>query len=229
MYFSRISLMSPGAIDTARLANLMCNDGYREHQYLWRLFEKDLDADRDFLFRREQIEGWPRFFMISDRLPVHAKDVWKIESKGYEPHIKEGQQLAFSLRVNPVVTRLSEAGKKQRHDVVMDLKKRMDYQSMPKADRPSIQSLIQQAGLDWLAARAGKYGFSFNLDAVRVDAYLRHSVTKKVRKKTIKFSTLDYTGLLTVMDPERFQSALFQGIGPAKAFGCGLLLVRPVR
>lgn len=229
MYFSRISLMSPGAMDTARLANLMCSDGYREHQYLWKLFEKDPDADRDFLFRREQVGGWPRFFMISDRLPAHANDVWKIESKGYEPQIKAGQPLAFSLRVNPVVTRLSKAGKKQRHDVVMDLKKRMDYQSMPKADRPSIQSLIQQAGLDWLEARAEKYGFSFSPGAVRVDAYLRHSVTKQVRKKTIKFSTLDYTGLLTVVDPERFQLALFQGIGPAKAFGCGLLLVRPAR
>ncbi|MEA2080768.1 MAG: type I-E CRISPR-associated protein Cas6/Cse3/CasE [Pseudomonadota bacterium] len=45
--------------------------------------------------------------------------------------------------------------------------------------------------------------------------------------KEINFSTLDYSGLLTVTDPELFKAALFQGIGPAKAFGCGLLLVRP--
>lgn len=229
MYFSRISLVNPGAIDTARLANLVCGDGYREHQYLWKLFEKAPDADRDFLFRREQVGGWPRFFMISDRLPAHANDVWKIESKGYAPQLYAGQQLAFSLRVNPVVTRLSETGKKQRHDVVMDLKKRMDYQSMPKADRPSMPSLIQKAGLAWLEARSGKYGFSFDQGAVRVDGYLRHSVTKKAGREMISFSTLDYAGLLTVIDPEQFQLALFQGIGPAKAFGCGLLLVRPAR
>lgn len=229
MYFSRISLMSPGTIDTTRLASLVCGDGYREHQYLWKLFEKDPDADRDFLFRREQVGGWPRFFMISDRLPAHANDVWKIESKDYAPQIRAGQQLGFSLRVNPVVTRLSNAGKKQRHDVVMDLKKRMDYQSMPKAHRPSMQSLIQQAGLDWLEARAGKYGFSFDPGAVQMDGYLRHRVTKKERKKTINFSTLDYTGLLTVIDPVQFQRALFQGVGPAKAFGCGLLLVQLAR
>lgn len=229
MYFSRISLMSPGAIDGAKLANLVCGGGYREHQYLWKLFEKDPDADRDFLFRRDQVGGWPRFLMISDRLPAHSNDVWKVESKGYAPQIKVGQQLVFSLRVNPVVTRLSEAGKKQRHDVVMDLKKRMDYQSMPKADRPSLQSLIQQAGLDWLEVRAGKYGFSFNPDAVRAEGYLRHGVTKKAGRKAINFSTLDYTGMLTVVDPKQFQLTLFRGIGPAKAFGCGLLLVRPAR
>ena len=229
MYFSRVSLMSPGAIDTARLANLVCGEGYREHQYLWKLFEQDPDAERDFLFRREQVGGWPRFFMVSSRLPVHSNDVWKIESKGYAPQIYSGQQLAFSLRVNPVVSRLNDTGKKQRHDVVMDLKKRMDYQSMPKTDRPSMQGLIQQAGLDWLEARTDKYGFSFDPGVVRVDGYLRHRVTKSSGQKTISFSTLDYTGLLTVVDPTQFQLALFQGIGPAKAFGCGLLLVRPSR
>jgi len=111
MYLSRISLMSPGAIDTARLANLVCGDGYREHQYLWKLFEKDPDVDRGFLFRRDQVGGWPRFLMISDRLREHANDVWKIESKAYAPQIKAEQQLVFSLRVNPIVTRLSEAEK----------------------------------------------------------------------------------------------------------------------
>ena len=60
----------------------------------------------------------------------------------------------------------------------MDLKKRMD-QSMPKAERPSMASLIQQAGLARLEARAGTYGFSFDPGTVRVDGYLRHRVTKK--------------------------------------------------
>jgi len=92
-----------------------------------------------------------------------------------------------------------------------------------------MQSLIQQAGLDWLEARAGKYGFSFDSGAVRVEGYLRHSVTKKAGRKKINFSTLDCTGLLTVVEPEQFKLALFHGIGPAKAFGCGLLLVRPAR
>lgn len=86
------------------------------------------------------------------------------------------------------------------------------------------------SGLDWLEARAGKYGFSFDPGAVRVDGYLRHGVNKKAGRKTINFSTLDYTGMLTVVDPEQFQLTLFfHGIGPAKAFGCGLLLVRPAR
>jgi len=227
MYFSRISFMRSGISEVSRLAGMVCGNGYREHQSLWQLFEKDTDAERDFLFRREQAEGWPRYFMISDRLPVRANDIWKIESKNYEPKISAGRQLAFSLRVNPVVTRVNGTGKKQRHDVVMDLKKQLDYQSMPKADRPVMASLIQQAGIAWLESRAEKHGFSFDPGAVQVDGYLRHRVSKKRGGKVINFSTLDYSGLLTVADPATFKAALFRGIGPAKAFGCGLLMVRP--
>jgi CRISPR system Cascade subunit CasE len=46
--------------------------------------------------------------------------------------------------------------------------------------------------------------------------------------KGIALSTLDFEGHLTVANAEIFRTALFSGIGPAKAFGCGLLLVRRV-
>ncbi len=37
---------------------------------------------------------------------------------------------------------------------------------------------------------------------------------------------LDYEGVLTVEDPVLFLSALTVGFGRARAFGCGLMLVR---
>ena len=42
----------------------------------------------------------------------------------------------------------------------------------------------------------------------------------------LRFSTVDLSGELTVLEPEIFANALYDGIGHAKAFGCGLLLVR---
>jgi CRISPR system Cascade subunit CasE len=38
---------------------------------------------------------------------------------------------------------------------------------------------------------------------------------------------VDFSGELTVVDPVTFGFALQNGIGRAKAFGCGLLLVTP--
>jgi CRISPR system Cascade subunit CasE len=60
-----------------------------------------------------------------------------------------------------------------------------------------------------------------------VDGYIQHRFVKPKKKQMVQISTLDFTGLLTVTDPERFTTALFNGIGPAKGFGCGLMMVRP--
>lgn len=41
----------------------------------------------------------------------------------------------------------------------------------------------------------------------------------------LTIGVVDYTGQLAVVDAERLSQAMRRGIGPAKAFGCGLLLV----
>lgn len=226
MYFSRISL-SPYA-DTQQVARQVCRDAYREHQFLWRLFEEDPDAERDFLFRRDTQVTRPRFYLLSDRRPLRNGDIWQTETKPFEPNLQAGQRLAFSLRANPVVTRRDGEGRQVRHDVVMDLKQRMGYKKLSPTERPLLSDLVQQAGVNWLQRRADKHGFSFVPEAVRVDGYDRQRSLKKGSKQAIRYSTLDFTGLLTVEDAVCFQQALMRGIGPAKAFGCGLLLVRRV-
>ena len=88
--------------------------------------------------------------------------------------------------------------------------------------------LAQQAGVEWLQRRAEASGFAIEPDQVRIDGYRSHHHYKARGKQPIKYSTLDFAGILEVTDPERFQDTLFNGIGPAKGFGCGLLLVRRV-
>ncbi len=225
-YLSRVSI-DPLSVNAARLAKGVCANAYREHQHLWRLFDTDPDAERDFLFRREQpAGGFPRFYLLSRREPRHDDKVWQIETKAYRPAVHAGQQLAFSLRVNPTVSRRDAQGRQVRHDVVMDLKHHMGFKEMPADERPLLAELIQQAGLEWLQKRAERHGFSFSPGELRVEGYQQHRASKKGGKKPIRYSTLDFTGLLTVADAGLFQQALTKGIGPAKAFGCGLLLVR---
>ncbi|PXF30796.1 hypothetical protein WH50_13040 [Pokkaliibacter plantistimulans] len=43
-----------------------------------------------------------------------------------------------------------------------------------------------------------------------------------------RFLSVDMSGELIVTDPQRFTVLLKQGVGAAKGFGCGLMLVRPV-
>jgi CRISPR system Cascade subunit CasE len=62
-------------------------------------------------------------------------------------------------------------------------------------------------------------------DRLRVDGY---STWRQHGGTGIALTTLDFEGVLEVVDPGSFLSSLLGGIGPAKAFGCGLMLIRRV-
>jgi CRISPR system Cascade subunit CasE len=222
MHFSRIRL-NPQALSTVRRLPPF-DSPYREHQMLWQLFETAPADERDFLFRREQNTTLPGFYVLSRRPLASSDGLWQIDTKHYQPRLHCEQTLAFSLRANPVITRKDSNGKSKRHDLVMDLKKQSAWQTQDHDQRPGLPDLMQQAGERWLTTRLEKAGA--RLVSVRAEAYQQHRHQKGDKNKPIRFSTLDLSGLLTVTDPERFARVLNNGIGPAKAFGCGLLLVR---
>lgn len=225
MYFSRIELNRSG-LGVAGLIKSLSADDYRHHQFVWRLFEGV--AERDFLYRREHMGNWPRYYAVSCREPVDREGLWCIESKPYAPRLVEGMALAFSIRVNPVVTRKGKDGKGRRHDVVMDYKRRIGFKNLPPHERPPLTQILREAGLEWLGSRAKQHGFAFETDLVTVDGYEQHQSLKGRGEKPIRFSTLDYGGLLTVTDTGAFERALYGGVGPAKGLGCGLLMVRRI-
>lgn len=214
LYFSRIQ---------RRLSPDLRWNPYRTHQQLWRLFPKDQDANRDFLYRYDLDRGGPRFYVVSMRLP-QSRQGWLVESRSYAPILKSGQRLFFNLRANPIVTKRDEADKRHRHDVVMAYKK-----EHPDWHRHFTNGqLMEKVGLDWLETRAESNGFRFDRTAVRVEAYRKHRFNKnKAQGKPISVNTLDFQGLLEVVDPDNFKRALYNGIGRGKAFGCGLMLVKP--
>jgi CRISPR system Cascade subunit CasE len=129
-------------------------------------------------------------------------------------------RLGFLLRANPVRTR---DGK--RHDVIMEEKSRLRARSVPRAEWPREAELVQEAGAAWLAARAEKAGF--RIHAVRADGYRQHNFSKQADGHRVRFSTVDFTGLLEIIDAACFfRETLCRGIGHAKGFGCGMILIR---
>ncbi len=218
-YFSRIGVT---ANDPEKVMGILKADGYRFHQLLWNIFPNDPEAQRDFLFRRDETKGWPLFYVLSARQPVNDQGILDIETKPFNPQLRVGDRLTFSLRANPVRTRKTDDSnpkKRRRDDVVWCLKK--FYEEEGKV-RPSQAELAQQAGEAWITRQGERHGF--NVHSVRVDSYLQHRMSGT--KRNIRFSTLDFNGVLTVTKTDDFHRALVQGIGPAKAFGCGLMLVR---
>ena len=144
------------------------------------------------------------------------------------PRLSEGQKLFFMLRVNPIVTVATADGKKQRHDVVMQEKKRIGYKQIPGKERPLLQQLVQQSSIKWLTARMDSNGFSLEPEQVIADGYQQHRSSINKQQHPIRYSTVDFQGILTVTKIDLFRKALFSGIGKSKAFGCGLLLIKHI-
>lgn len=220
MYMSRIRLDS-SRLAPARISTLLGGGGYHLHQALWNLFENNPNAERDFLYRQEQGDRAPTFLLLSRREPADRDGCWIIETKFYQPRIQNGDRLGFSVRINPVVARRDENGKQHRHDVVMDRKK-----ALQESDRkPSQAEVVQEAIEEWIAARATRAGFELTESGLMTESYQQHRLSRG-KGNPIQFSTVDCTGQLTVTDSEAFLAVAMNGLGPAKAFGCGLLLIR---
>jgi CRISPR system Cascade subunit CasE len=188
---------------------------------LWKLFDSDPNAKRDFIYRHEPQRNTPAYYIVSKRQPVDNDHLWKIETKDYAPVLTTGQRFAFLLRVNPVITRNG-----RRHDVVMHEKHEINYKKMDRKTRPSSQEMVEKAGIKWIQSRAEFSGFSLDDTAIRIDGYQPHTSGRKRGSKEIRYSTMDFRGILTITDPEAFKKTIMQGIGKAKAFGCGLMLIR---
>jgi CRISPR system Cascade subunit CasE len=80
-----------------------------------------------------------------------------------------------------------------------------------------------EAGHDWLVAQGASAGF--HVDRVEVIAYRSEKIPRG-RQAPIELGVLDLEGQIGVAEPQLFVSALAAGFGKAKAFGCGLMLIR---
>lgn len=222
MVFSKIELDRTSA-RVGEIFHLTRSDGYQDHRLVWSLFADGPERQRDFIYRRETWQGWPVYYTVSARVPADTTGKWRIYSKPYRPNLRAGDILYFSLRVNPVRTRNDPQKGHHRHDVVMDAKRRLRGDGRSKA-LPRITEIMQEEGVAWLESRCVQHGFNIQKSDIFADGYRQHVLYKKNNK--ISFSTLDFNGILRITDAELFVNALYRGVGPAKSFGCGLMMVK---
>jgi CRISPR system Cascade subunit CasE len=207
------------------MAAMTKGDGYQVHKLVWNLFADHPDRQRDFIYRYEPVNGWPTFYTVSRREPQDGSGMWEMTPKEYFPKLLAGQRLAFTLCVNPIRSKRDANGRQNRHDVIMEAKRELRAQGND-IDLPAI---VQGHGGRWLLERAETHGFSVSPEGIRVDGYRQHKLFKGKNNQSITFSTVEMNGVLTVNEPEVFiEKCLYNGIGPAKGFGCGLMLVKRI-
>ncbi len=187
------------------------------HNLIWSLFADSPDRTRDFLWREEK-EG--HFLVLSSRKPIQT-DLWQPhEVKGFAPDLRMGDILEFALRAN--ATRMKRGDAPQRVDVVMDA-----LQSVPKEERAAQRlEIANTESAAWLSRQGTKAGFE--LLSSQCEDYSVHALDgyRGARKGQPQFGICDMSGTLRVTDPAALAVQIAAGFGRAKAFGCGLMLIR---
>ena len=221
-YLSKIRLSRSPAVRVLEESLRQPDAGKRrsaQHHMLWSAFATDPNQKRDFLWRAES-DG--SFLTLSPRPPREGNELFaKPDVKLFAPSLEVGDLLDFQLQVN--ATRMKR-GIGKRVDVVLDV-----ICSVPKQERAKERMAIaQKEGCAWLKRQGEKAGFTphyVSADDYHTETLPRFGNEAKRRNRP-DFGILDLSGQLEVTDPEAFLAQLVKGFGRAKAFGCGLMLIR---
>lgn len=187
-------------------------DSYGWHQRLWRCFPGEPDRKRDFLTRIDTLEGGFRLWLLSPSQP--ACPGWCPPERFALKQIVESflahRHYAFNLRANPVkcLVQRNEQGERERHG------KRV----------PLIRPEELRA---WLDRKGQQGGFRIVVDKpLDIGPVVKSHFRKK--EHAACHGGVEFRGVLEVTDPDKFKAAYHAGVGSAKGFGFGLLLLAPV-
>lgn len=142
--------------------------------------------------------------------PTRAAETWVTRDyDGLLGSLAAGQRWAFRLTANPTHSGRKTADAKETQ--------RFGYLREP-----------EQVG--WLANRAARHGFTLaNQQDGGPNVRLHHRQTHTFKRGmgTVTLTTATFDGILQITDAGAFRAALTNGIGHAKAYGCGLLTLAP--
>ena len=181
-------------------------DSYRWHQALWKAFPAPKGASRPFLSRVDNQGQNYRVYLLSDRAPMMQP--WgEWATREITSKFLEYTHYRFDLRANPTIKRVirCESGERKKNG-----------RRMAIYDPGQLN--------EWLQNKAQQHGFA------TLNVEIGAPVTQHFRRKnrTGKHVCVDFRGTLQVQNRNLFKDAFQTGIGPAKAFGFGMLVLQPL-
>jgi CRISPR system Cascade subunit CasE len=191
---------------------LRIRDSYDWHQHLWQAFPGRDGEARDFLVRIDEKEETYRVLILSRTAPTRPS--WcpgdNFATKPVPEAFFAHHAYAFSLLANPTKKiRSNAAGERTKNGRRVPLTTRKDL-------------------LDWLERKAASSGFVIDADSTQTVPRGREHFHKDKPRTQGLHAAVEYRGRLRVTDPVAFHAAIASGIGSAKAFGFGLLVLAPL-
>ena len=185
-------------LNKSQVAKLKIRDAYAWHQKLWEAFPGRDGEKRNFLFRIDDAGRDICVLMLSHSEP--DKPAWGYwELKPIADSFLQHNTYRFQLKANPTMRRASD-------------KRRL--------------GIYQEDRLyEWIQRKADQNGFDVRTKDVTISAPVEEYFVKNSRRG--KHVAVDFQGVLSVNDRTAFIKAFENGIGSAKAFGFGMLMLDP--
>lgn len=213
----------------ARMSGMV--DSYAWHKKLWDCYPDAPASKRDFLTRIDFFESMFRIWMLGPRKPVRPE--WcppeGFTVKEIAPTFFSHRFYAFDLKANPIKT-IVQRGSNGETLFGTD-GKRKHGKRVPLVKPDELR--------DWLNRK--RETRCLDSDGRRIPSGFRVLENKPFeispvteshfRKKGISgcHGGVQFRGTLEVTDPEHFMKTYCSGVGSAKGFGFGLMLLAPVK
>lgn len=165
-----------------------------------------------------------KVFVLSEPLPVDTHNQWDIETRPFTPVTDVGTSMKFMVRVNARVD-----GEKPSSVVSRAIRNlTQEKAGKPLDEWPTGTAICKQAMLGWFREREGRFGFSVEDLSVRERSIWRMELSgaKKGNRKPFSSDVIELGGTLRVTDSKTFAETLLLGVGDARGFGCGMLVVK---
>lgn len=160
--------------------------------------------------------------ICADPLQCRILPAATLYSKTMPSEWRTGKQLGFETRIRPVVRRARNADYRPGKEWDAFQREAIRY---PEGEMPRSREEVYTSWLSDQFDRRG--GARLELDKTKLVSFQR---TRAVRKRYARYSEgpdAVMRGILTITDSAAFTALLAHGIGRHRAYGYGMLLLRP--
>jgi CRISPR system Cascade subunit CasE len=207
-------------------------DNYAWHKRIWEdCFERAPEAKRDFLTRIDHLEKMFRVWVLANRKPVQAP--WCLSERfsvKEVPHSFLSHRFyAFDLRANP--TKCVDQQDSNGNIVLRRNGTRTKGKRIPIVKPDELRAwLLRKAQVRRYDEKA-KVGIPGGFRIVEKRPLEISPMVEnhfRTKEESAYHGGVQFRGILEVTDRERFIETYQSGIGSAKGFGFGLLLLSPI-
>ena len=161
--------------------------------------------------------------ICADPLQLCILSTDHLASKPMPSAWQAGKQLGFETRIRPIVRRSRNADCRPGKECDAFALEASRY---PKGEMPYSRETVYA---DWLSNQFDRRGGArLDRDKTKLVSFQRTRAVRKLHARHSEGPDAVMRGILTITDPDAFSNLLAHGIGRHRAYGYGMLLLRPV-